>query len=59
MHAMDKHEKKIIVAKTFKVKGPRKRFGYFWFLCHSLRWFLVASPKDTFTLVVKIYVATV
>jgi hypothetical protein len=32
--------KKIIVVKTFKVKGLGKWFGYFLFLFHSLRWLL-------------------
>ncbi len=41
-------KKKIIVVKTFKVKGLGKWFGCFWFFNHSLKWFLVAPPKDWF-----------
>ncbi len=48
MHAMDKHEKKIIIVKTFKEKSPRILFGHFWFFKNSLKWFLVVLPKDTF-----------
>jgi hypothetical protein len=44
---MDKHEKIIIYnCEFFLKKGPRKRFDYFWLLNHSLKWFLVVSPKD-------------
>jgi len=51
MHAMNKHEKNwFIVVKRFKGKGPWKWFGHFWFFNHSLRWFLMVSPKDGFTL---------
>jgi hypothetical protein len=47
---MDKHKKKqIIVVKTFKRKGPRKWFGHFRFFNHSLKWFLMVTPKDKFT----------
>jgi len=38
-----------IVVKTFKVEGPRKWIGSFWFFFHYLRWFLVVPPKDIFT----------
>jgi len=41
-------KKKFIVVKTFKVKGLGKWFGCFWFFNHSLKWFLVAPPKDWF-----------
>jgi hypothetical protein len=34
--------------KTFNAKGVEKLFTYFWFLNHSLRWFLVVPPKDRF-----------
>jgi len=34
--------------KTFKVKDPRKWFYCFWFFNHSLKWFLIVSPKDAF-----------
>jgi len=47
--AINKHEKKkIIIVKTFKVKDPRKWFYCFWFFNHSLRWFLIVPPKDSF-----------
>jgi hypothetical protein len=36
--------------KIFKIKGLGKWFGHFWFLNHSLKWFLVVPPKDAFTL---------
>jgi hypothetical protein len=32
---MDKHEKKVIVVKTFKGKRLGKRFGHFWFFNHE------------------------
>ncbi len=34
--------------KTFFKKGLGKCFGHFWFLNHSLRWFIVVPPKDGF-----------
>jgi hypothetical protein len=34
--------------KIFNKKGPKKWFGYFWFLNHSLKWFLMVPPKDGF-----------
>ncbi len=44
MHAIDKHEgKKIIVVKTFKVKGPKKMIKLF-FLPFS---FLEVVPNGT------------
>jgi hypothetical protein len=36
--------------KTFNEMGAEKWFGCFWFLNHSLRWFLVVLPKDEFAL---------
>jgi hypothetical protein len=62
MLAIDKHEKDIyiyisiyiyiyiyIVVKTFKVKSPRNKLGYFGFLNDSLKLFTVVPPKDAFT----------
>jgi hypothetical protein len=49
MPEIDKHEKKIYSCEKNKVKGPKKWFGRFLFLFHSSRWFLMVSPKDTFT----------
>jgi hypothetical protein len=34
--------------KHLKEKALGKWFGHFWFLNHSLRWFLMVSPKDEF-----------
>ncbi len=34
--------------KIYFKKGPRVLFGHFWFLHHSLKWFLVVPPMDTF-----------
>ncbi len=31
--------------KTFNEKGPKKWFGCFWFLNHSLRWLPVVAPR--------------
>jgi len=45
---MDKQEKKFIIVKTFKEKGPGKWFGHFWFFNYFLKWFLIVSPKDGF-----------
>jgi hypothetical protein len=36
--------------KTFNKKGLEKWIGYFWFLNHSLKWFLVVPPKNWFAL---------
>ncbi len=47
MHAIDRHGK--LIVKTFNKRFPRNVFGYFWFLHHSLRWFLVVPSKDGFT----------
>jgi hypothetical protein len=44
-------KKKNYSCEKKEVKGPNERFGYFWFLNHSLRWFLVVPPKDAFALV--------
>ncbi len=49
MHAIDKHEKKIIIMKKINERGAKKLFGCFLFLNRSLRWFLVVPPKDGFT----------
>jgi hypothetical protein len=35
--------------KTVNEKGLEKLFDCFWFLDHSLMWFLVVPPKDGFT----------
>ncbi len=48
MHGIDKHEKKIIIMKTFNKYGQKKQFDYFRFLNHSVRWFLMVPPKDGF-----------
>ncbi len=46
---MDKHEKIIIYnCETFFLNSLGKWFGCFWFLNHSLRWFLVVPSKDGF-----------
>ncbi len=31
--------------KTFNEKGLEKWFNYFWFFNHSLKWFLVVTPR--------------
>ncbi len=40
--------KKNYNCETFNEKSSKKWFGYFWFLNHSLRWFLKVPPKDWF-----------
>jgi hypothetical protein len=48
-HAMDKHEKKqFIDVKIFKIRRLGILFNHAWFLNHSMRWFLVVSPKSIF-----------
>jgi len=48
--------KKIIIVKKINEKGLEKLFGCFWFLNHSLRWFLVVPPKYGFTQQTKLLV---
>jgi hypothetical protein len=36
--------------KTFNEKGLEKGIGCFWFLNHSLKWFLFVPSKDGFAL---------
>jgi hypothetical protein len=52
---MNEHEqKKYIVVKKFFKKGPTKWFGHFLFFNHSLRWFLMVSPKDGFAYITNL-----
>jgi hypothetical protein len=40
--------------KTFKVEGLGKLFVHFWFLNHSLRWFLVVHPRMFFPTILQL-----
>ncbi len=48
-HAINKHEKKIMIMKRFKEKGPRILFGQILFLDCPLKWFLVGPPNHILT----------
>jgi len=48
-HAINKHEKQIIIMNFFIKKGPRILSGQFLFLDCPLRVFLVGPPNHTFT----------
>jgi len=45
VHRIDKHEKKIIILKTFNGKDREKWFDCFLFFNHSLRWFFGGTTQ--------------